>query len=98
VILLAGVEAQRSNETDPVKKLYPGGSFDPMGFAKDPKKVDDLKLKEIKNARLAMVAFMGFVGQNYATGKGPIAALTSHVSDPAGANFATNGVSFPFFN
>lgn len=28
---LAWAESQRNNETDPEKKKYPGGAFDPLG-------------------------------------------------------------------
>ncbi len=49
---------------------YPGGPFDPLNLTKEA--ADDWKLKEIKNGRLAMMAFMGFVAQYAATGKGPI--------------------------
>jgi hypothetical protein len=71
-----------------------GGAFDPLGFAKGD--TDSLKLKEIKNGRLAMIANLGFLAQHAATGKGPLAALGDHVSSPWTANFATNGVSLPF--
>mmetsp|Transcript_29960 Transcript_29960/g.39391 ORF Transcript_29960/g.39391 Transcript_29960/m.39391 type:complete len:223 (+) Transcript_29960:113-781(+) len=44
-------------------------AFDPMGFGKDPKKLETLKLKEIKNGRLAMLAFSGIITQAALTGK-----------------------------
>jgi len=76
---------------------YPGGVFDPMGMAKEGgAKLEDLKLKEIKNGRLAMVAMLGFLAQHAATGKGPIDNLADHLSDPWHISFATNGVSLPF--
>eukprot|EP00803_Ostreobium_quekettii_P006350 evm.model.scf_1870.2 EVM.evm.TU.scf_1870.2 scf_1870:22374-24665(-) len=60
---------------------YPGGLwFDPFGYAKGDKK--SLQTKEIKNGRLAMVAWTGFAIQAQATGKGPIACLTDHLSAP----------------
>ena len=42
--------------------------------------MDDLKWREIRNGRLAMVAFLGFVSQHAATGKGPIDNLVEHVA------------------
>lgn len=44
---------------------------------------------------LAMVAFVGFIGQHAATSKSPLEALSEHVANPWAANFATNGVSVP---
>ena len=56
---------------------YPGGAFDPLGLASgSAASVADWRLKEIKNARLAMLAFLGFIAQHAATGKGPIENLT----------------------
>eukprot|EP00884_Botryococcus_braunii_P020240 jgi/Botrbrau1/68/Bobra.0022s0060.1 len=95
VVAMAAAEAARGNEPDAEKRKYPGGAFDPLGFSKDAKAFEENKLKEIKNGRLAMVAFLGFVGQHAATGKGPVEALLAHVANPWGANVATNGVSIP---
>lgn len=67
---------------------YPGGVFDPFGFSKGDKKT--LQTKEIKNARLAMVAFVGFILQAQATGKGPLACLQAHLADPFHNNILTN--------
>ncbi len=46
--------------------MYTGGAFDPLGWSKGD--LEDLKVKELKNGRLAMLAFLGFVAQYGATG------------------------------
>ncbi|MEW5314465.1 MAG: hypothetical protein WDW38_005963 [Sanguina aurantia] len=96
IALFAVVEGLRNEETDQEKKRYPGGAFDPLGLARDPKKADELKLKELKNGRLAMLSVIGFVAQHAANDKSPLAVLGEHISNPWGDNFATNGVSLPF--
>lgn len=65
---------------------YPG--FDPLGLSKGNFK--ELQEKEIKNGRLAMIAFMGFVLQAQATGKNPITNLTDHLANPFGSNIGAN--------
>jgi light-harvesting complex I chlorophyll a/b binding protein 4 len=57
---------------------YPDGIFNPLNFAPSL----DAKEKELANARLAMVAFFGFVIQCRITGAGPFANLLQHLSDP----------------
>ena len=76
-VAMAFVEFQRKGETDAEKRIYPGGSFDPMGLASEKRKV-----AEIKNGRLAMMAVLGVFTAGQTSGKGPWELLQLHLADP----------------
>ncbi|CAN1230223.1 Chlorophyll a-b binding protein 7, chloroplastic [Linum grandiflorum] len=92
VLLMVGPEYARYCGIEALEPLgiylpgdenYPGGTlFDPLNLAEEPAAFEELKVKEIKNGRLAMVAWLGFYVQAAVTGKGPIQNLVEHVSDP----------------
>jgi len=75
---------------------YPGGGwFDPLGYGSDAEKAKTLRVKEIANGRLAMVACLGCFIQYDVTGTGPVANLTSHLADPYhNTIFAAEGLKF----
>jgi light-harvesting complex II chlorophyll a/b binding protein 7 len=57
---------------------YPGGApFDPLGLSDDAARFEAQKVMEIKNGRLAMLAWAGFAAQALATRDGPVANLTA---------------------
>jgi len=69
-VLMLGVEVLRNTERDIEKRCYPGGYFDPLGFASDPEKANSLKEAEIRHCRLAMVSMFGLGAQALLFNKG----------------------------
>lgn len=66
--------------------------FDPMG-----QNSEAMQLREIKNGRLAMVAFVGFAVQALVTREQPIEGLTKHLANPFGHNIISNVGNLPAF-
>ena len=69
--------------------INPGGPLDFFNVAATPEDLAVLKVKEIKNGRLAMIAMLGVFVQGLTTGEGPAANWGKHVADPFGYNFVT---------
>eukprot|EP01025_Chloroclados_australasicus_P029479 TRINITY_DN29479_c0_g1_i1.p1 TRINITY_DN29479_c0_g1~~TRINITY_DN29479_c0_g1_i1.p1 ORF type:complete len:330 (-),score=36.41 TRINITY_DN29479_c0_g1_i1:364-1353(-) len=96
VILMFGPEYARYCGIDalvpvgvflPGDKNYPGGKlFDPLGLSENPAAFEELRIKEIKNGRLAMVAWLGLATQAVITQKGPIQNIIDFWKDPVHNN------------
>jgi len=81
-----GMETALGGSGDP---SYPGGQFFNM-FNLGSENMDKMKLKEIKNGRLAMLAMLGYFIQALVTGKGPYENLLDHLGDATANNFLSN--------
>jgi light-harvesting complex II chlorophyll a/b binding protein 4 len=85
VLAVGGAEIYRNSELDTTKRCYPGGIFDPLKLA-DGEKGERLKEAEIKHARLAMVAFLGYGVQALAFGEGALGSLALFAKNLSGSS------------
>ncbi|GJP37142.1 hypothetical protein CLOM_g21582 [Closterium sp. NIES-68] len=66
---------------------HPGGwLFDPLGLANNAQRFEDLKVREIKNGRLAMMAWVGFAAQAVVTRQGVLDNWDAFLAEPLRTN------------
>lgn len=83
-----GLEAALNGSGNPA---YPGGQFfNLFNLGKTESEMKELKTKELKNGRLAMVAVFGYAAQSILTGAGPFQNLKDHLADPVHNNILMN--------
>mmetsp|Transcript_18782 Transcript_18782/g.46775 ORF Transcript_18782/g.46775 Transcript_18782/m.46775 type:complete len:313 (+) Transcript_18782:304-1242(+) len=93
VVVMGALEAAR------IRGFMATGQSGIVGnFPFDPAKQDSpaSKVKEVKNARLAMMAFLGMVSQYAVTGTSPLEGLKAHMANPTGVNIFTSAVGNEF--
>ena len=49
--------------------------FDPLNLSGDAERYEEMRVRELKKGRLAMVAFLGFAAQAAVTRQGPVENL-----------------------
>jgi len=78
VLAMGFAEVKRSSELDSEKRCYPGGYFDPLGFAGETTSAEalfKLKTAELKHGRIAMIGMLGIASQAAKNGEGALEAL-----------------------
>jgi len=83
-----GLESVMAGSGEPA---YPGGPFfNLFGLGKTPEAIKTLRLKEVKNGRLAMLAMFGYGAQAVITKASPVQNLMDHLADPIHNNILSN--------